>query len=219
MGNSRNLLVIDDDELHTQAFSERLERNGFKAIRMSKDFASVLDVIQQNNIELILLDLILPDTSGHEILKTIRTKYERFNLPVIILTGMNGSEDMKESFELGANDFVVKPFSLDMVVARIRAHLSHSDLDRALIQKKELEVLCAMVVTYCHEINNPLTIAFGEISKFENLYPEIFNESLIKLPVALERIREVVKKIQKAGDAPQVFFETYAGTSKMIKIK
>ena len=218
MDTIKTILLIDDDELYARAVTIRLESSGFKVITLCKDIDTVLEVIEANKIDLVLLDLIMPHSSGKKVLEKIRTKHERNVLPVIIVTGMNDSFEVTESFTLGANDYLTKPIAMDVAIARINAHIAQCNLDRIRVKKKQLQVLNAMIITYCHEINNPLSVVIAEMMNLEKAHPELHAQYLSRAKNSMERINVIMGKIKQAGDSPEVIFQDYAGNSKMIKL-
>ena len=116
------ILVVDDNEANRDMLSRRLERSGYKVL-MAEGGQAGLDLIRTQPIDLVLLDIMMPEMSGLEALKIIRDQFSMAQLPVIMATAKDRSEDMLEAFELGANDYVTKPIELPLVLARIQSHL------------------------------------------------------------------------------------------------
>lgn len=211
---SRRILIVDDDELNSMALGQRLERRGIKVIVIS-DTEKLFETIQKNKIELILLDIVMPKTDGITLLKQIREKFGRDELPVIMTTALDDSFDIVDAFKIGANDYINKPINIDVALARIHAHLSTIDLHKEGIQKKELEVINAMVTTYNHEINTPLAIALGCLDG--NRLTE--DETIERLKSSLLRVADILKKIRSVTDKEQVHFNAYSDFSKKVKLK
>ena len=113
------LLLVDDEESFTDALSYMLEREGFEvAVAASGDAA--LAEFERSSADLVLLDLMLPGLSGTEVCRRLRA---RSTVPVIMLTARDSEIDKVVGLELGADDYVTKPFSARELVARIRAVL------------------------------------------------------------------------------------------------
>jgi len=125
------LLVVDDDELNRDMLSRRLERNGFRVMTAAGG-TEALEIIAKRGVDLVLLDVMMPDISGLVVLKTIRTMPQTERLPVIMVTARAHSQDVVQALELGANDYVTKPVDLPVALARIRAQLARRDTERAL---------------------------------------------------------------------------------------
>ncbi len=117
------VLTIEDDPAIRQGLVDALQFNGYQAIEAC-DGPQGARLAVEAEYELVLLDLVLPGRSGLDILKDIRR--HRPNLPVIILTALGAESDRIRGLELGADDYVVKPFSIKELLARMRAVLRRS---------------------------------------------------------------------------------------------
>lgn len=117
------ILVIEDEQAVRQGIVDALEEEGFRVLEEG-DGDSGLKAALHTDCNLVLLDLLLPQMSGLEVLKNIRE--ERPTLPVIILTGQSEEVDRIEGLNLGADDYVVKPFSVGELLARVAAVLRRS---------------------------------------------------------------------------------------------
>jgi len=122
---NRILLVEDDNGIRT-TLKEILTDRGF-LIDAVEDGAQVLKVIRKSPPDLLLLDLGLPKISGESICKEVHKLYP--NLPIIIITAKNNTEDVVNGLTIGAVDYVSKPFQLDELIVRIRLRLKIVDTD------------------------------------------------------------------------------------------
>lgn len=209
----RRILILDDDQINSVALGKRLDRRGLKTSVIA-DPDQLFDILEKDKIELLLLDIVMPKTDGMTILKKVREKFQKNQLPVIMVTALNDSFDIVDAFKFGANDYITKPVNVDVAMARIQAHLSIVDLYQEGIQKKELEAVNSLITTYNHEINNPLTIALACLEA-----PLKDEASVEKLRTALWRVADIVKKIKAATNKNTLEYETYSGKSKMLKVK
>ena len=114
-----HILVIDDDAFLSEILSETLVDSGFE-VKTLADGQAALDYLAANRIDLVILDIRLPGLNGYEVLKEIRKRSE---IPVIMLTGVTEPEAIVWSLELGAVDYIKKPFQANELVARVRAKL------------------------------------------------------------------------------------------------
>ena len=121
--SKHKILVIEDDPAIRQGMIDSLQFEGYETLE-AVNGDSGLDLAQHSDCDLILLDLILPGRGGLEILKEVRV--HRPTLPVIILTARGEESDRVEGLRLGADDYVVKPFSIKELIARIKAVLRRS---------------------------------------------------------------------------------------------
>lgn len=120
-----HVLLIEDDSRMREAIERGLGARGF-AVTAAQDGASGLELIRNLDVQVLLLDLILPDTSGIRVLEDVRALKPR--LPVIVLTALGDTTSRVTGLDAGADDYIAKPFSMDELAARIRARLRvHSD--------------------------------------------------------------------------------------------
>jgi len=113
------VLVVEDEDTIREVLAELLRRDGFEVATCATG-AAVLPALGTYPPDLVLLDLGLPDINGFDLLRSIR---ERTGVPVVVLSGRDSESDRVLALELGADDYVVKPFLTRELVARIRAHL------------------------------------------------------------------------------------------------
>lgn len=123
MSNILNLiLLVEDEDDLAQIVTYHLQREGFTSVRASTG-AEAFEHLRTQNVSLVLLDLMLPDMSGVEICRQIRANENTQNLPVIMVTAKGEEIDRVVGFEVGADDYVVKPFSSRELILRIKALL------------------------------------------------------------------------------------------------
>jgi two-component system phosphate regulon response regulator PhoB/two-component system alkaline phosphatase synthesis response regulator PhoP len=136
------IAVVEDEPDIAQLVSSHLQKEGFKVERFP-DAGSFLKGLSKHTPDLILLDLMLPDADGLEICKFMKKKEEWQTIPVIILTAKGEETDKIVGLELGADDYVTKPFSLKELTARIKAVLRRPITEPAL---KKIEIGGALVI-------------------------------------------------------------------------
>ena len=116
------LLVVDDNEMNRDMLSRRLERRGYRVLT-ADDGQPALDLVAREQVDLILLDIMMPGLDGIEVLKTLRSRHSASELPVIMTTAKGDSRDVVEALDLGANDYVTKPIDFAVVLARVQKEL------------------------------------------------------------------------------------------------
>ena len=129
------ILVVDDNAANRDALSRRLERRGY-AVGTADDGPTALRLLAERPFDLVLLDVMMPGMSGLEVLQRVRADKSAADLPVIMATAQDQSEDVIKALGLGANDYVTKPLDFGVVLARVRTHLA---LKRSVEQIRELE--------------------------------------------------------------------------------
>jgi diguanylate cyclase (GGDEF)-like protein len=133
------ILVVDDVADNRDILVRRLVRRGFEAVEADGGHAA-LALMLAENFDVVLLDIMMPDLSGNEVLRRIRETKSDTELPVIMVSAKSQSEDVVESLSLGANDYVTKPIDFSVALARITNQVSRkhaADDDRQ--QKSELK--------------------------------------------------------------------------------
>ena len=123
---SLKILVVDDEEDIVTLLSYNLEREGYRVVK-ALDGREALRLVKQEKPDLIILDLMIPEVSGMEVAKIIRSDPATANLSIIMLTARGGEIDRVLGLEMGADDYVTKPFSVREVMARVRAVMRRSE--------------------------------------------------------------------------------------------
>ncbi|MEL6236781.1 MAG: response regulator, partial [Pseudomonadota bacterium] len=116
------VLVVEDEESLSELLSYNLSREGYN-VGVSSDGEDALISIDEQKPDLIILDWMLPKVSGIEIARQLRARAQTREIPIIILSARGSEEDRVRGLEIGADDYLTKPFSMTELVARIRAVL------------------------------------------------------------------------------------------------
>jgi sigma-B regulation protein RsbU (phosphoserine phosphatase) len=130
-----SLLLVDDDDIVRDLLARYLERNGF-AVAGAANGAAALRQIEAGGHDLVLLDVLMEGMGGLELLAAVRPRRPATELPIIMATARDHSEDVVEALRLGANDYVTKPFDFPVVLARVQTQL---ELKRSVDQIRRLE--------------------------------------------------------------------------------
>ena len=126
----KKILIVDDERDSVDLVAYNLDREGFAVVR-AFDGQAAWDKVRSEKPDLVILDLMLPGMSGLEICKRIRGDAMTRNLPVIMLTARTDPVDIVLGLELGADDYVTKPFGVRELVARVRAVLRRQERERS----------------------------------------------------------------------------------------
>lgn len=119
----KKILLVEDELRMRMIVRDYLENDGFEVIE-AKDGMEALNAFQNNEIDLILLDLMIPFLDGFGVCREVRTKSD---IPIIIITAKEEDEDKIRGFDLGADEYVTKPFSPKVLVARVKSLLKRVD--------------------------------------------------------------------------------------------
>ncbi len=116
------VLVAEDDELLVNVIRHRLTREGLQVEHVNNGAAAVA-ALEQRAFSLVILDVKMPMMDGFEVLTRVRQRLDRSALPIIMLTSMGSEKDVVRGYELGASDYMLKPFSPAELVAKVKSHL------------------------------------------------------------------------------------------------
>jgi diguanylate cyclase (GGDEF)-like protein/PAS domain S-box-containing protein len=142
--NSRpsRLLIVDDNELNRDMLARRLARKGY-VIGLAETAKGLLPRVKEEGIDLVLLDIEMPVVTGLDALQELRESYSANELPIIMVTAKNQSDDIVKALEMGANDYLTKPIDFPVALARIGAQLSLKNAQEALRESEERYALAA----------------------------------------------------------------------------
>ena len=130
---SLKILIIEDEPDIRKNLEYNLSREGYSVLTAAS-IAEAEELIYSNNLSLILLDLMLPDGSGLDLCKKMKSDPDVQNLPIIILTAKDDEVDKVVGFEIGADDYVTKPFSVRELILRIKAVLKRGDNKKDIVE-------------------------------------------------------------------------------------
>ncbi|MBA2565127.1 MAG: diguanylate cyclase, partial [Gemmatimonadetes bacterium] len=138
------ILVVDDDPSILETLTTMLRFKGY-ATHVASSGKRALEAVHQFSPDLILLDIMLPDIDGYEICRRVKSDKETQDIPVLIVSARTRREEVVNLLELGANDYITKPFFLDEVIARVRTNLEAKKYrdrvrEEASLQKAMLDI-------------------------------------------------------------------------------
>jgi diguanylate cyclase (GGDEF)-like protein len=124
------ILIADDEKMNLEILGGIL--SPMYNLLISKNGAKVLELAKQHKPDLILLDVLMPDMTGFEVIAKLRESDETSKIPVIFITGLTSAEDEEKGFFLGAVDYIAKPFNKSIVKARVNTHIKIVDQMRTI---------------------------------------------------------------------------------------
>lgn len=208
------LLIVDDDKLNGAQLVKRLKKRDFECTYVESG-EDCLDLIKNENFDCVLLDIMMPGISGIDVLKKIRKKTNNFELPIIMVTAKDQTEDIVEALHFKANDYIRKPVNIDVAIARITTQIKLRELFHESMKGKQLQTINTMITTLNHEINNPLAIAIGNLTI---LNTKEKSERINKTLKALDRITDIVRKIEDLVENQEAVEEDYSSNIAMFNI-
>lgn len=228
----KSILIIEDDINIAELERDYLKLNGYKADIVG-DGAEGLQKAVSGVYDVIIVDLMLPNKSGYEIIQEIRKKLE---IPVIVVSAKSEDIDKIRGLDYGADDYLTKPFSPAELVARIKSHikryerlkgnniptevLTHGGLEintashKVFVNGKEIQLTTKEYELLFFLASNP-NIVFTKEHLFDSIWGDDFYGDTATVPVHIQKIR---KKIEKDPSSPE-FIETLWGTGYRFNSK
>lgn len=125
------ILIVDDEPVNLQVLQNHLSLEGYSVTKANSGNQAIKILKAKEKFDLIILDIMMPGMSGYEVCQKLRKLYAPSDLPVVMLTAKDRVNDLVEGFNVGANDYLTKPFSKDELLSRIRTHLRLNRIHRA----------------------------------------------------------------------------------------
>lgn len=161
------ILVVDDEANIVELIKFSLEQKGYEVIT-AYDGKQAKELINSEQLDLVLLDLMLPELDGFQLCKYIRETERYKNLPIIMITAKNHEKDKYDGFEYGADDYVTKPFSVKELVQRVKAVLRRSigeKMDDTKVNLYDLEIDLENYTLFKNGVKIDLTLKEFELIK------------------------------------------------------
>ncbi|MDX2129122.1 MAG: ATP-binding protein [Chloroherpetonaceae bacterium] len=169
------VLVVDDEPVNVQVLANQLRLNNYSVSQAVNGVEALKIIDESERFDVILLDIMMPKMSGYEVCRRLREKYPAIELPVILLTAKNQVDDLVEGFNVGANDYLTKPFTKKELFSRIRTHISLSKITLAYGRfvphefLRFLERESIVDVKLGDQVQREMTILFSDIRSFTSL--------------------------------------------------
>ena len=172
------VLIVEDDPATRKIIIGQLSAAKYNIVSV-KNGIEALEAIKTNlDIDIVLLDLILPDISGYEVCKEIRLDFTMYEKPVIMITSKNYLKDLVEGFKVGANDFITKPYNIYELITRINSSISLKKMFEDNTSLKEINQIKSDIVDMAaHDLKSPLTIISGYAKRILKLVTPNSKES------------------------------------------
>ena len=157
------LLVVDDNEDNRYTLTRRLSREGYTNLTTAANGREALELLQGKPIDLVLLDIMMPDMNGYEVLEHLKADPELRHIPVIMISAVDEIESVIRCIELGAEDYLSKPFNPTLLRARVGASLERKQLlDQVRTQAADL-------ATWNHTLEQRVADQLAEIERVGRL--------------------------------------------------
>ena len=185
------IMVVDDTELNRVMLSNWLKEQGHQVI-LAKSGRQALELLPDAQADLILLDILMPEMDGYEVLERLKADVALRQIPVIVISAVDELDSIVKCIELGAEDYLFKPFNVITLKARIKASLEKRRLRQQedshrqqLMATQRLASLGTLAAGVAHELNSPLQVITGvsetlliSLEKGQTLEPEVLRDRL-----------------------------------------
>ena len=227
------ILVIDDDDSINQLVQINLELAGYKVI-CANDGISGFAKAKQENPDLIILDVMMPDVDGYTVAKRIRENDEIKETPIIMLTALGMLDNKVKGFDIGVDDYLVKPFEIEELKVRVRALLKRTDkipksaATREILEQGDITLLpetysvkiknnTVKVTPIEFDIINLLMQNYGNIVSGAKILKEIWGYSPDDdVETIRVHIRHIRAKLDKISGDKQYIETVYGGGYKLV---
>ncbi|HPH97853.1 MAG TPA: hybrid sensor histidine kinase/response regulator [Anaerolineaceae bacterium] len=163
--DDNRVLIAEDDRTSRALLNGVLKKAGYEVTAVS-DGRAAWEILQQPNApRLLILDWMMPEMDGLEVIQRVRGVDREKSHYIILLTGKNDTGDIIAGLEAGANDYVKKPFELEELFARLRVGQRMLELQRSLSEAHKAQSMSTMAAGVAHEINTPLQVVTGVLDK------------------------------------------------------
>lgn len=220
MKSNINILVVDDEKTIVDVIEAYLKKEGY-TVFTSSNGNKALKILDDEKIDLIILDLMLPDISGEDICKKIKNKMD---IPIIMLTAKVNEDDVLNGFKQGADDYVIKPFSVKQLIARVIAILRRYKVNEneimsfnnrdLIIDKDKCEVKKGGEIVKLTPSEYKLLLIFSENSKKLFTRNELLDKAIGEEIDAIDRvidshIKNLRAKIEDNSKEPKYILTVY----------
>ncbi len=216
----KKILIIDDQPDNVFILQDRLEHEGYEAITAYDGPTGIKKAVEEQP-DLVLLDVMMPGMSGFEVCRRMVANEDTKGIPIILVTALTGTDDIKEGLAAGAFDYIKKPFNRVELLARINSALKLSETNKLLVDIEKVKTYAATIVTANHEIKQPLTlINLSLVALKREIAKEDINRE--KISTRLEYIekatKEIVDILDRFTSIRKPVFTEYVNDTKMIDL-
>lgn len=204
-------ILIIDDEPHMRLLLDHLMTHAGYMTLVARDGEEGMILARNQHPDLIMMDVRMPKVDGLEAARQIRNDPVMKQVPIIFLTAIPDPEEKKLGFEAGADDYIVKPFDSDELVARVASQLRHRRGAAEFAEEARAETLSQLMVTLAHYLNNALTVMSGRADITSDDSPEQVRQLKQAVREGTRKIQMVVQSLEEMAEHGKVAGTEYAG--------
>lgn len=187
-------VLLVDDESHNRKLLRMVLRKGEYEFLEAEDGRQALDILEAQTVDLVLLDLMMPNPNGFDVLHAMRSNDRQRDIPVIVASASTAPDDVERSLSMGAVDYFMKPLTewdiRFQLPIKVRNAIALNQASEVRLKAERMKAVSAMAVALNHEINNPLQVIQGN-AQLLYVHPGIPPEAREKV----QRIRQATETI------------------------
>lgn len=213
-------MAVDDESIYRSLMEKMLTKENYQVILL-EDGNDVLKVAREKMPQVILLDIKMPKKNGFEVCQELKSDELTQSIPVIFISGIDDQENIIKGLDMGAVDYITKPFDVPEVLARIHTQLRLSFFTQDLIKNEQKKTLSASIVSQNHMFNQSLTTIIGQAEVLKlllndgNIDKDQALKSLNRIDEATWEIADIIKKLQNVDE---VAYTEYLDKTEMLDL-
>ena len=200
---AHTILVIEDNPINMKVIKHVLQTGKYNLVEATDGLLGY-EMAVQCLPDLILLDVVMPGIDGFEVCRLLKKNVATEDIPIVFMTGLSDTDSIVQAFELGAVDYVQKPFKAAEVLARLNTHLTlrnlQKGLEREIIEREKLIVdLDAFAHTVAHDLKNPISNVLGYsevlVKNYDRISPNQIKSTLGVLAQSAGKMRDIIDSL------------------------
>jgi len=200
---NKNILIVDDQATNILLLTNMLEDYGYKFIHSASSAKKAYEVLENKKIDLILLDVMMPEIDGIEACQKIRTLPRYKQTPIIMVTADNTDETLKKSFNAGADDFTVKPINFVNLNSRIQNVFMHREKDELILNQTRSAAINDIIDALAHQWRQPLSaisataMNIGIANELDDLDKDSLDRHLQQISTYTQELSKTIDEIRE----------------------
>jgi len=215
----KRILIVDDNTMNLKIVTRILSGEKYTCETVAQP-ELVLDKVRTFLPDVILLDLYMPVIDGFTVLKSIKADPDLERIPIIMTTAETRQDVVIKCLDLGAYDYITKPFETTNLLARVRSAIRYKDLTDKLVESEKKHIFSALIVSANHNINQPLTVIKGNLDLLKwNMEEKLTSEDLKLIDRSLNAVDIIKNILGNMSEMELPEYTNYIGSIDMIDFR